>query len=55
MTSREIRAKVNNSSLGTKSARAARRSIPNDAARQIVARAEGQWSNQGSSARKSGG
>lgn len=55
MTSREIRAKVNNGSLGTKSARAARRSIPNDTARQIVARAAGQWSGQSPSGRKSGG
>ncbi len=55
MTSKEIKAKVDRSSLGTKSAMAARRSVPNVKSRQIVARAERHWANKKSAARKSGG
>ena len=55
MTSGEIKAKVNGGSLGTKSARAARRSIPNETARKIVARAEGQWTIKGAAPKKPGG
>jgi hypothetical protein len=55
MKSREIRAKVNSGSLGTKSARAARRSIPEETARRIVARAERQWTTTGIVSRRSGG
>ena len=46
MTSREIKAKVERSSLGTKSAKAARRSVSNATSRTIVARAEKQWTSK---------
>jgi hypothetical protein len=39
----EIKAKVERSSLGTRSAKAARRSVSNITARRIVARAEQGW------------
>lgn len=55
MTTNEIKSKVNNSSLGTRSARAARRSVSNETSRNIVARAEQQWTSKGSVGRKSGG
>lgn len=54
MTSKEIRAKVERSSLGTKSAKAARQSVPNAVAQRVVAQAaSGQFSRE--RARKSGG
>lgn len=55
MTSREIKAKVERSSLGTKSAQAARRTVPNAVAQRLVARAQatGQFSQK--NPRKSGG
>jgi hypothetical protein len=43
MKNAEIRAKVDGGSLGTRSARAARRSIPDATARRIVSRARGEW------------
>lgn len=55
MTSREIRATVNRSSLGTKSARAARRSVSNERSQQIVASARAQWASKNSGPKKSGG
>lgn len=55
MTNREIKAKVNRSSLGTKSAKAARRSVPNATSRRIVARAQGQRTTKAPAARKGGG
>ena len=39
MTSKNIRAQVERSSLGTRSAKAARRSVSNTVSRRIVARA----------------
>lgn len=54
MTSREIRAKVERSSLGTKSAQAARRTVPDAVSRRLVARAaSGQFSQK--NPKKSGG
>lgn len=44
MKNAEIRAKVDGGSLGTRSARAARQSIPDATARRIVSRARGEWS-----------
>ena len=44
MTNREIRAKVERSSLGTPSARAARRSVSQNVAARIVASAQAQGS-----------
>lgn len=55
MTSREIKAKVNNSSLGTKSARAARKSVSDETARRIVARSQGQWAAKNAGGKKPGG
>lgn len=54
MTSKEIRAQVDRSSLGTRSAKAARRTVPNSVSRRIVARAAtGQFSKK--SPKKTGG
>lgn len=55
MKKSEIRAKVNGGSLGTPSARAARRSVPDDTARRIVARARGEWKSGNIGPGESGG
>lgn len=55
MTSKQIRAKIERSSLGTKSAQAARRSVSNAAAGRVVARSQsGTWTSKKTS-KKSGG
>lgn len=48
MTSKNIKAQVERSSLGTPSAKAARRSVPNSVSRRIVAQAaSGQYTRKG--------
>jgi len=55
MTNREIRAKVERSSLGTKSAQAARKSVPNAVSQRLVARAQATGQLGQKRPRKSGG
>ena len=54
MNQRDIAAKIERSSLGTKKAQAARRRVPSELSRQIVARAEAR-SQMRAAERKSGG